>query len=488
MNILFVSSEVAPFAKVGGLGDVAGALPKQLREDGHDVRVFVPMYARIRAQGRPMETVVSRASVELGGVNVYFSVHSSPMPGSSQLVYFVSCPALYDRPNIYGSDPDEHLRFIVLTWAALKTCQILRFRPDIAHVNDWQTALLPLILRTALAWDRLFEGTRTVLTIHNIGHQGTFDARILPSTGLASVAQHFHQDQLRGGHINFLLTGILFAHAITTVSPTYAREIRTPEHGVGLAPFLRQRRSVLFGILNGIDESEWSPEVDRHLSHRYSASDLGGKELCKRALLEEAGLPYVHEVPVIGIVSRLAWQKGFDLCVKVLPAMLARRAVQLVVLGTGEPKYEAFFAGLAKRFPRQVVYKSAFSEPVAHRIEAGADMFLMPSRYEPCGLNQLYSLRYGTPPIVHRTGGLADTVVQFDDEHGHEHGSGNGFVFNHFDTGGLAWALGRALSVWGSGKGADRARWKRLQKSGMRGKYSWVERAREYEGVYRKVV
>jgi starch synthase len=491
MNILFVSSEVAPLAKVGGLGDVAAALPKQLRADGHDVRLFLPMYARIRAQGRPLETVVPRASVELGGVNIHFSVYSTPLPGSSQPVYLVSCPALYDRPNVYTSDPDEHLRFIVLTWAALKTCQILRFAPDIAHVNDWQTALLPLILRTALAWDRLFEKTRTVLTIHNIGHQGTFDARILPSTGLASVAQHFHQDQLRQGKINFLLTGIMFAHAITTVSPTYAREIRTPEHGVGLDPFLRQRRSVLFGILNGIDESEWSPEVDGHLAHRYSASELGGKELCKRALLEEAGLPYVHEVPVVGIVSRLAWQKGFDLCMKVLPTMLARRAVQMVVLGTGEPQYEQFFTALARQFPRQVAYRGAFSEPLAHRIEAGTDMFLMPSRYEPCGLNQMYSLRYGTPPIVHRTGGLADTVVQFDDEHGHEHAHGknpgNGFVFNHFDVGGLAWALGRALSVWGSGKGADRARWKRLQKSGMRGRYSWRERAKEYEAVYRKI-
>jgi starch synthase len=314
---------------------------------------------------------------------------------------------------------------------------------------------------------------------------------MLPSTGLGAVAQHFHQDQLREGRINFLLTGILFAHAITTVSPTYAREIRTPEHGVGLDPFLRQRRSVLFGILNGIDETEWSPEADAHLAHRYSASDLSGKELCKRALLEEAGLPYVHEVPVIGIVSRLVWQKGFDLCLKVLPAMLARRAAQIVVLGTGEPKYEAFFTQLARAFPRQVVYRGAFSEPLAHRIEAGADLFLMPSRYEPCGLNQMYSLRYGTPPVVHRTGGLADTVVQFDDEHQHAHAHGhdvgNGFVFNHFDTGGLAWALGRALSVWGSGKGADRARWKRLQRSGMSGRYSWEHRAKEYEAVYRKI-
>ena len=483
MNVLFVSSEVAPFAKVGGLGDVSAALPRQLHAEGHDVRVFLPLYARVRSQGRPMATVVARATVELGGAHVAFAVRSSPMPGSGLEVYLVDCPALYDRPSIYSSDADEHLRFVVLTWAALKTCQILRFRPDIAHVNDWQTALLPLILRSVLAWDRLFEATRTVLTLHNIGHQGTFDARVLPSTGLAAAAQHFHQDQLRQGRINFLLTGILFANALTTVSPTYAREICRPEGGVGLDPFLRHRRRVLFGILNGIDEAEWSPEVDPHIAQRYSAGDLAGKEVCKRALLEEAGLPYVPEVPLVGVVSRLVWQKGFDLCVNVLPAMLARRPFQLVVLGTGEPRFEELFAGLARRFPRQVAYRGAFSEPLAHRIEAGADLFLMPSRYEPCGLNQLYSLRYGTPPIVHKTGGLADTVHQFDERHG----TGNGVVFNHFDERGLAWALGHALDLWGHGRGADRARWRRLQKTGMRGHYSWKVRAAEYVALYRKL-
>ena len=483
MNVLFVSSEVAPFAKVGGLGDVAAALPRQLHADGHDVRLFLPMYARVRGQGRPITTVVERATIELGGTHVVFSVRSSPMPGTGQPVYLVDCPPLYGRPSVYSPDADEYLRFVVLTWAALKTCQVLGFRPDIAHVNDWQTALLPLILRSVLAWDRLFEATRTVLTIHNIGHQGTFDAGKLASTGLAAAAQHFHQEQLRQGFINPLLTGILFANAITTVSPTYAREIQTPEHGVGLDPFLRERRRVLFGILNGIDEAEWSPEVDPNLARRYSAADLGGKEVCKRALLEEAGLPYVAEVPLVGVVSRLAWQKGFDLCVPVLPALLARRAFQLVVLGTGEPKYEAFFERLARRFPRQVAYRGAFSEPLAHRIEAGADMFLMPSRYEPCGLNQLYSLRYGTPPIVHRTGGLADTVLQFDERQG----VGNGVVFNHFDEHGLAWAIGRALDLWGKGRGQDRARWRRVQRNGMSGDYSWRHRAAEYVALYRKI-
>ncbi len=486
MNVLFVSSEVAPFAKVGGLGDVAAALPRRLYAEGHDVRLVLPLYGRVRAQKAVMDrmaTVLDKASVELGGTTVVFSIRSSPMPGTTQPVYFVDCPPLFDRPGIYTQDADEHFRFVVLTWAALKTCQLLQFRPDIAHVNDWQTALLPLILRSALAWDRLFESTRTVLTIHNIGHQGSFAARLLPSTGLSAVAQHFHQDQLRQGIINPMLTGILFAHAITTVSPTYAREIRTPEHGVGLDPFLRERRRVLFGILNGIDETEWNPELDPHLPQRYSVGDLAGKEVCKRSLLEEAGLPYVPEVPVAGIVSRLAWQKGFDLCTHVLPAMLARRAFQLVVLGTGEPQFEALFQGLARRFPRQVAYRSAFSEPLAHRIEAGADLFLMPSRYEPCGLNQMYSLRYGTPPVVHRTGGLADTVSQFDEQQG----TGNGVLFNHFDDRGLAWALGRALDLWGKGKGHHRQQWRRIQKNGMRADNGWAHRAAEYVALYRKI-
>jgi starch synthase len=483
MNVLFVSSEVAPFAKVGGLADVAAALPKHLHALGHDVRLFLPLYARVAAKNLPMETVIERASVELGGTHVHFSVLSSPMGGTGQPVYFVRCPGLYDRPGIYTQDKDEHLRFVALTWAALKSCQVLGFRPDVAHVNDWQTSLLPLILRSVLAWDRLFHKTRTVLTIHNIGHQGTFPARVLRSTGLEAAASNFHQDQLREGRINFLLTGILFANAITAVSPTYAREILTPEHGVGLDPFLRKRRRVLFGILNGIDEAEWSPERDPRIPHAYSAQDLAGKELCKRALLEDVGLPYVERIPVFGVVSRLAWQKGFDLCEKVLPLFLQRRPFQLVVLGTGEPRYEAFFGALARSFPRQVAYRRAFSEDLAHRIEAGADVFLMPSRYEPCGLNQMYSLRYGTPPIVHKTGGLADTVQQFVDKTG----AGNGFVFDHFDEHGLAWAIGRALDVWGTGGGADRERWRRIQRAGMQGRFDWSHRVGEYVALYRKI-
>jgi starch synthase len=487
VNVLFVASEVAPFAKTGGLGDVAAALPRALARArsgsaGHDVRVVMPMYGRIKhAEGA--ELVIREVVLELGAHRVIFSVHATALPGTKVPVYLVHCPGLYGRHGIYTTDHDEHLRFAVLSWAALHICQRLGFRPDIVHANDWQTALLPILLRSAFAWDRLFSQTKTVLTIHNIGHQGSFDAGVLSDIGLASSAQYFHQDQLREGRINFLLTGLLYANAITTVSPSYAREVQQPEHGVGLDAYLRERSNVLFGILNGIDEDEWSPDRDDKIPHRYSVDDLSGKELDKQALLASANLPYVPEVPVIGVVSRLAWQKGFDLCFGVLPRMLARRAVQMVILGTGEPKYEQLFTTLARRFPRQVAYLSAFSEPLAHQIEAGSDMFLMPSRYEPCGLNQMYSLRYGTVPIVHRTGGLADTVAHFD----RSTGRGNGFVFEHFDETGLTFALTAALRAWGSGKGADRATWQKLQQNGMRSRFSWDERVAAYEMVYRMV-
>ncbi len=483
MNILFVSSEVAPFAKVGGLGDVSAALPRQLHALGHDVRLVLPMYARVRAAGREFTEVIPEILLDLGGTHVRVAILASVLPGTDLRVYFVHCPPLYDRPSIYGSAPDEHLRFSVLSWAALKICQHTGFAPHIAHVNDWQTALVPALLRGAFAWDRLFSRTRTVLTIHNIGHQGSFDARVLPETGLAEARGLLHQDELRSGRLGFLLTGLLHANAITTVSPTYAREIQTPAHGVGLDPFLRMRKDVLFGILNGIDEGEWNPEIDPRIPRTYSAEDLDGKDVCKEELVLSAGLPYRREVPLMGVVSRLAWQKGFDLCAKVLPAMLHRRMFQLIVLGTGEPRYEEFFRALARAFPRKVVYQPAFSENLAHLIEAGSDMFLMPSRYEPCGLNQMYSLRYGTPPIVHRTGGLADTVHTFD-----PHSlRGTGFAFDHFDEAGLSWAMNRALDLWGSGSGPYRDRWSRLQRNGMKLPLGWQHRVGDYVDIYRRL-
>jgi len=484
MNVLFVSAEVAPFAKAGGLGDVSASLPRHLHALGHDVRTFLPMYARVNAPGRVFELVIPEISFPLGPHEVKVSIYTCTPPGSTLPVYFVRCGSLYDRASIYGNGPDEHLRFAVLCWAALKACQHMQFAPDIAHVNDWQTSLIPLLLRSVFAWDRLFARTRSVLTIHNLGHQGNFEAKVLPETGLGGSTELLHQDQLRAGRFSFLLHGILHAHAITTVSPTYAREIQTPEHGIGLDGYLRGRADVLFGILNGIDEAEWTPEIDPLISHHFSAGNLDGKERCKQEMMHSARLPYRREVPVLGIVSRLVWQKGFDLCMAVLPGILRRRGIQMVILGTGERKYETFFRGLQQAFPQQVVFQPAFNERRAHLIEAGADMFLMPSRYEPCGLNQMYSLRYGTVPIVHKTGGLADTVWQFDPHSGR----GTGFVFEHFDEQGLDWAINRAIDIWGTGTRTDRERWTQIQRNGMRLPLGWDHRIGEYVELYRKLV
>ena len=482
MNVLFVSSEVAPFAKSGGLGDISASLPRHLKALGHDVRVFLPLYRRIEARG--LEEVVPELVFQLGPHEIRVSIVAARLPGSEVPVYFVRCPSLYDRPGLYEQGPDEHLRFAVLCHASLRACQVLRFAPDIAHVNDWQTALIPLLLKLPpFVGDRLFARTRSLLTIHNLGFQGVFEARHLAECGLAQATKLLHQDDLRAGRLAFLTTGILHANAITTVSPTYAREIQTPEQGFGLDGLLRQRRDVLFGILNGIDEDEWSPERDRHLQHHFSSADLSGKERNKATLLATARLPYRREIPLAAIVSRLAWQKGFDLCMPVLPGLLQRRAFQLVVLGTGEKRYQDFFEGLVRAFPQQVAFRPTFDENLAHRIEAGADLFLMPSRYEPCGLNQMYSLRYGTVPVVHKTGGLADTVWQYDERSGR----GTGFVFEHFDEGGLSWALNRALGVWGTGTGPDRERWIQLQRNGMRLPLGWSHRIDEYVSLYRRL-
>ena len=480
MNVLFVSSEVAPFAKSGGLGDISASLPRHLQALGHDVRVFLPLYQRVSQRG--LQDVVPELVFPLGPHQIRVSIAAARLPGSEVPVYFIRCPSLYDRPGLYETGPDEHLRFAVLCHAALRACQALGFVPDIAHANDWQTGLLPLLLKQP-PYSAYFGRTRSVLTIHNLGFQGAFEARVLAECGLAPLAPLLHQDELRKGRLSFLTTGILHANAITTVSPTYAREIQTVEQGFGLDGLLRQRRDVLFGILNGIDEEEWSPDRDRHLQHHFTADDLSGKERGKEALLATARLPYRREVPLLAVVSRLAWQKGFDLCMPVLPALLQRRFFQLVVLGTGEPRYQEFFAGLSRAFPRQVAFRPTFDEGLAHRIEAGADLFLMPSRYEPCGLNQMYSLRYGTVPIVHKTGGLADTVWQYDERSGR----GTGFVFEHFDEGGLSWALNRALGVWGSGAGADRERWIGLQRNGMRLPLGWHDRIDEYVSLYRRL-
>ncbi len=480
LKILFVTAELAPLAKTGGLADVSAALPRYLKARGHDVRIVLPLYGRIRAREHPgltLEPVPGLAHVSFaqGPHRVAFSVLTTRIPGSDAPVFLVDCPALFARDAIYTQDGDEHLRFAVLTRAALEICQRWGWAPDVFHIHDWHTALLPLYLRTLYAWDRLFEGSRTLLTIHNLGHQGVFGAGIVPDLGLGADTALLHQADLKAGRVSFLKTGLLLAHRLSTVSPTYAREIQTPEYGFGLDGVLRARGRDLVGILNGIDADEWNPRTDPHLVARYSEKSLHRKEKNKEALLEALGLPYTKGMPVLGIVSRLSPQKGIELLYEPIPELLATRDVRFVALGSGGGEYEAFLRSLAERFPGKACYYAGFSEKLAHLIEAGSDFFLMPSRYEPCGLNQMYSLRYGTAPVVRATGGLADTVRHFDPEQG----TGTGFVFEHFTAQGLGWALERGLTAQ-----ADTKAWRVLQKNAMAEDFSWERQGPRYEALY----
>lgn len=475
VNVLFVAAEVAPFAKTGGLGDVSGALPNYLRAAGHDVRVFMPLYSRIDFGGTTVSFAMPQFEIQLGHHRYTVGiVTADSAPGT----YFVHCPELYNRPGLYTQDPDEHRRFLALGWAALTAAQHMGFAPDILHCNDWHTALLPLTLQARFSWDRLFARTKTLLTVHNLNYQGSFPASTLFDTNLSDVSHFFHQDQLQAGRINYLLHGILYAGAINAVSPTYAREIQTPAHGVGLDSFLRARSGTVVGVLNGVDYKDWSPDVDRHIPHHYTADSLDKKALNKAHLLTSLGLPVFDGVPVVGIVSRLVSQKGFDLLEHVLPELLYRRGFQLVVLGSGESRVENMFFQLQRYFPRQVVFYRGFSNPLAHMIEAGSDIFLMPSRYEPCGLNQMYSLRYGTVPVVHKTGGLADTVQQWNP---HTR-TGTGFVFEHHDASGVRWALEAALKTYDHPDS-----WRTLMLNGMARDYSWERQALVYEELYNRI-
>jgi starch synthase len=367
----------------------------------------------------------------------------------------------------------------MLTRAALECCQRLGFAPDIVHCNDWHTAFAPLLLRTAYAWDtQVFGRARSVFTIHNIGYQGVFSASAAADVGPGVSIEALHQADLGYGRINPMRHGILYADAVTTVSPTYAHEIRTPEGGYGLDGDLRARRDSVIGILNGADYDDWNPATDRYLPFRYDAGSLDGKRLNKEALLDLLRMPAPAGTPLVGMVTRLTRQKGIDLLFEVLPPLLQERDFRFVVLGSGEERYERFLHELQRRFPGRVVFYSGYSEELAHFIEAAADIFLMPSLYEPCGLNQMYSLKYGTVPVVRRTGGLADSVQHFDPATGH----GTGIVFNDFDSGGLRWALSTALEWYGWP-----TVWRRLVANGMQQDFSWDARIAEYEALYERL-
>ncbi len=481
LRICFISSEVAPFAKTGGLADVAAALPTHLQGQGHDVRVFMPLYARIDASKVDFTPVdfLSDINVRMGSNVFTFSVFVGRAKGSDVDIYFVNCPQLYSGTEIYTGEWDEHLRFALLVRATLECCQRMGWGPDIFHCNDWHTALLPLYLKTLYTWDRLFAHSKTVLTIHNIAYQGVFPAEVIGNLGLDDYRHLFFQQDLEQGAISFMRTGILYADVITTVSRTYAQEIQTETFGMGLDLLLRQRKETVIGIVNGVDYTQWSPQEDTLIPHRYGIEDVAeGKAENKRHLLDAVGLATDDEAPVIGVVSRLTSQKGLELTFEALPEGLRYLNLRVVVLGTGESSIEDHFHWLQRTFPQKACFYCGYNNELAHLIEAGSDIFLMPSRFEPCGLNQMYSLKYGTVPIVRKTGGLADTVELFDPETG----EGTGFVFDHYDKAGFAWALKTALTTYGNPEA-----WQLLRRNGMEKDFSWDRQGAIYEELYRRL-
>ncbi|MEM6454644.1 MAG: glycogen synthase [Acidobacteriota bacterium] len=492
-RIAFVAAEVAGFAKTGGLADVAAALPTHLHRRGHDVRVFMPFHGVIDRTKHRIVPVdfLQDLRISLGGRRYRARVFVTEVSTDGPSIYLIDCPSLFHRDGVYTGGEDDALRFALLAQTVFLCCQHMGWAPDILHGNDWHTALLPIYLRTLFGWDRLFARTKTVLTIHNMAYQGVFPASIVGAIGLGGVRDLLHQEDLQGrGVINFMRTGLLYADAVTAVSETYAREIQTAEHGHGLEGTVRARAGTVVGIVNGVDYGTWDPRHDPHLPRRYGLDDVGeGKFANKHALLSELAMPVDdlrgddRSPPLLGIVSRMTAQKGFDLLFDVLPPLLRHTRTRLVALGSGADRYAGFFASLQRSFPSRVCYYNGYSELMAHRIEAAADIFLMPSRFEPCGLNQLYSLRYGTPPLVRRTGGLADTVRHFVRGSAAGETRGTGFVFDHFDPKGFAWALGQALALY-----PDRPRWHRLRRNAMQQDYSWTRQGAIYERLYATVL
>jgi len=476
-SVCFVSAELAPHAKVGGLADVAAALTRLLRDRGHRVLPFLPLYADLDTRGVTIEPVegLTNLSLEFGPHRYGYSVLRGRRGAGLPDLMLVDCPALYARPGFYGNGPDEHLRFLLLCRASLDACRRLQFSPHILHCHDWHTALLPLYLKLASAVEPLFGRARSVLTVHNLGYQGVLPAAAASELGLGAWVDRLDPGELAEGRINLLRQGLLDADVVSTVSPTYAKEICTPEQGMGLDGVLRGRNEPIAGILNGVDAREWDPATDRYLPWHFSADDLSGKARMRAALCERLGLEAGVRRPLVGIVTRLAWQKGVDLLFDVLPEVVARGDLSLAVLGSGERDYEEFFARLADSRPRAVAFHRGHDEELAHWIEAGCDAFLMPSRYEPCGLNQMYSLRYGTVPIVRRTGGLADSVTHYDSGSG----QGTGIVFNDVDPGAVRWALSRACELY-----ADRGEWSRMVANGMAADFSWDRQFERYLALY----
>lgn len=479
-KVLFVASEGVPFAKTGGLADVVGTLPYALQELGAEVKVLMPYYAAVKQSKIPIGKVAENLEVALPDpLNLTFDLMAPESPEFP--FWFVARDEFYDRSQLYGTSKGDYFdnleRFAFFSAAVLPACRAMNFKPDLIHCHDWQSCLVPVYLKNHWVWEDL-RTAKTVLTIHNLAYQGLFPRGKFPRLGLDrsvfSIDGLEYYDQ-----INLLKGGIVCADAITTVSPRYAQEIQTAEFGYGLEGVLRQHSAKLHGILNGVDYREWSPESDKLLPASFSPSDLKGKAANKAALMEAFGLnKKLAKAPILAMISRLADQKGFDLVAQLLPQLMAQN-VMVVILGTGEERYHRWLAAEAPKYKGKLGVLVAFDNKLAHLMEAGSDMFLMPSRFEPCGLNQIYSMKYGTIPIVRETGGLADTVTPV----GSPTVPGTGFVFSDYSPEAFLKAIHTALDAY-----QDQKLWARIMQNAMAQDFSWTKSAKAYLDLYKQLV
>lgn len=480
-KVLIAASEIVPFAKTGGLADVAGALPKVLGKIGSEVRTVMPLYKSIDRKEFKLKKVGEHFFVPIAGEMVEVGLWSVRDQESKSITYFIECDRYFGRNEMYqenGVDyPDNDERFALFSRSVLEMLKIIDYKPDIIHCNDWQTGLIPAYLKVIYSEDEYFKNISTVITIHNIAYQGLFHHMTMEKIGLPW--EIFNPEGVEfWGHVNFLKAGLVYADVINTVSETYAREIQSSdEFGKGLEGLLRYRTEDVYGILNGIDYDIWNPGTDGFIASNFTEKDLRSKNRCKKALQREQELS-TDNMPMIGLISRLTDQKGFDLIAGALDEIMAMD-VQFVVLGTGEPKYHDLLTEMAEKYKDRMSVTLGFDNPLAHKIYAGSDIFLMPSLFEPCGLGQMIALRYGSLPLVHKTGGLADTITDFDEDPI----TGNGFSFMEYTAEALIDAVKRALELYN-----NKRKWNSIVKTCMQQDFSWKKSAEKYMELYEKVI
>lgn len=489
LKILFATSEVVPFIKTGGLADVSSALPQKLQEMGHHVRIIVPKYGAIDERKFKIHEVVrlKDLKINIGDKEVIFSLRSSFLigPKTRVQIYFLDNPEYYgSRHSLYtdpltGEDyPDNDERFILLARAVFELITKLGWAPDLIHCNDWQTGLIPAYLKSTYKNDPIFKPIKTLFTIHNLGFQGEFAKTTFSKTSLPKELEN-EKGILLKGKVNFLKSGLLYSDFINTVSETYAKEICSDkEFGLGLEDLLSKRKKDLYGIINGIDDTIWNPEVDTKIAKKYSLKNIEDKKENKKALADNFNFTYKEDVPVIGMISRLYDNKGFDLLEKAIPELM-KMNIHLVILGTGDKKHHKLLKATVAKYHNKFSCYIGFDDELAHLIEAGSDIFLMPSKFEPCGLNQMYSLMYGTVPVVRHTGGLADTVQAFNTKNK----TGNGFVFKKYSTKEMLTEIKNAVKIFST----DQETWQTIMRNGMKSNFTWLNSTKKYVDLYKKL-